>query len=71
MRYQPPSTLLWYNVFLSALLAKVALHKCTAIQAILFFPFGIMAHLKFFLKIGTKKSVYRLLMVHNKSILYF
>jgi len=49
-----PEGFLRLNILLAAMLAIMALHNSTAVQAILFFSLGDMRQCKFFLKISTK-----------------
>lgn len=50
-----PEGLMWYNIFLPAILAILSLHDGATVQAIFFFALGDMRHGKIFLKISTNK----------------
>lgn len=49
-----PKTFFGFNILLSANMAIVTNDRCSTVQAVLFFAFWLMRHVKFFLKIGTK-----------------
>ena len=68
---QRPKAFFGFNVLLPAYMAKAAMHLGITVQAVFFLTFGIVAHLKFFLKIGTKPALYRKHKQYSKSILYF
>jgi hypothetical protein len=52
-----PEGFLGLHILLPAVLAETPLNNGSAIQAIFVLSFGVVRHVKFFLKIGTKNTV--------------
>ena len=71
MFYEGEKRFLRFNIFLSAYMAKAAMHSSFAVEAVLFLTFRVVTHLKFFLKIGTKLPLYRLVTTSTHSNPYF
>jgi hypothetical protein len=70
MNDKASETLLWNDVLLPANMAKTANDNGSAIQAILLFAFGCVAHTKFLLKISTKNTSSHLFSLLNNSIIF-
>lgn len=49
-------TFFGHNILLPAYMAKMAYNSCSAIQAVLFFPFRCVGQTKILLKISTKNT---------------
>ena len=67
MQDHAPKTFFGLYIFLAAYMTVFPLDNCPAIQAILFFSFWTVRHVKFFLKISTIIQVSALFFVTNNS----